>query len=506
MLLKCAILGLLLLSAGGYAYWWVYNETQTEQQQAQDAGLTTTLEPEEYLAKYGRWYKLTPEQQNQLVLEVNQDRQGKTKEQLAREQQARLWADRDKLAAGQMEPGDIANFLYGPGWQSEVEQYKKRQEQREIAQTISTVCLSIGGTVLGSCILGGLLCLVRRVVRALRHRSPEPPSEPEPQAAELMNLDIPIPAPEETPEMPQDRPKQRRRVLALSEMPAEALSSSGAREPSTLDALLSSALERQTGAERSSFIMHTEPVDSAMTVLLTDCQAEDQGWSANTQWSARVALGVAGEESAPASQTDVAAVASAAPAAEAASPVRDVLKEQTDSLQQQIAEFKQMAQDVQQTTRQHSEPLSSTLKELAEQVSAIRDYAASQQGRVEKLQDGYDWGIIRSFGLRVIRCLDNLENRISELPSEDGALQHLEEVRDELLFALESSSIEQFRPDLNSDYRGLEKLAETIKDREPTENVEQAGKIAKVIRSGYRYMMDDENFKVVRTAQVKLFG
>jgi molecular chaperone GrpE (heat shock protein) len=143
---------------------------------------------------------------------------------------------------------------------------------------------------------------------------------------------------------------------------------------------------------------------------------------------------------------------------------------------------------------------------LAEQVSAIRDYAASQQGRVEKLQDGYDWGIIRSFGLRVIRCLDNLENRISELPSEDGALQHLEEVRDELLFALESSSIEQFRPDLNSDYRGLEKLAETIKDREPTENVEQAGKIAKVIRSGYRYMMDDENFKVVRTAQVKLFG
>jgi molecular chaperone GrpE (heat shock protein) len=186
--------------------------------------------------------------------------------------------------------------------------------------------------------------------------------------------------------------------------------------------------------------------------------------------------------------------------------VRDILKEQTDSLQKQIAEFKQVAQDVQQTTRQHSEPLSSTLKELAEQVSAIRDYAASQQGRVEKLQDGYDWGIIRSFGLRVIRCLDNLENRIAELPGENEALRHLEEVRDELLFALESSSIEQYRPDLYSDYRGQEKMAETIKEREPVENPEQAGKIAKVIRPGYRYMMDDENYKVVRTAQVKLFG
>jgi hypothetical protein len=49
-------------------------------------------------------------------------------------------------------------------------------------------------------------------------------------------------------------------------------------------------------------------------------------------------------------------------------------------------------------------------------------------------------------------------------------------------------------------------MAETIKEREPVENPEQAGKIAKVIRPGYRYMMDDENYKVVRTAQVKLFG
>ncbi len=50
------------------------------------------------------------------------------------------------------------------------------------------------------------------------------------------------------------------------------------------------------------------------------------------------------------------------------------------------------------------------------------------------------------------------------------------------------------------------KLAETIKDREPSNKPDQTGKIAKVLRSGYRYMMDDENYKVVRTAQVKLFG
>jgi molecular chaperone GrpE (heat shock protein) len=509
MLPKCAILGLVLLLVGGFAYGWVYNHTRAEQQQEPDAGLLkNTLEPEEYLAKYGRWYTLTPEQQNQLVLELNHDREGKTKEQLAREQQARLWADRDKLAAGQMNPGDIADFLYGSGWQNEVEQYKKRQEQREIVQTISVVCLSLGGTVFGACLLVGLVCLVVRLVRALVRRTPAPPREPEPKAPELTDLELHIPPPAENPEPPpSERPRQRRRLLSVPETSGEAPRPAAAtQDAGPVDTCLSSALGRVAGGNRSSFTAQTAPADSAVAVLLTDEQGVEPGWSAEMQWSAQVALGVTGEEAPRSNRAAAQPVASVAPVEEKAPPVRDTLQEQADSLQKQIAEFKQVAQDVQETTRQHSEPLSSTLKELAEQVSAIREYAASQQGRVEKLQDGYDWGIIRSFGLRVIRCLDNLENRIAELPGEGEAIRHLEEVRDELLFALESSSIEQFRPDLHSDYRGQEKLAETIKEREPAEKPEQAGKIAKVIRPGYRYMMDDENYKVVRTAQVKLFG
>jgi molecular chaperone GrpE (heat shock protein) len=509
MLIKCAILGLVLLLAGGFAYGWVYSDALDEQQQAPDVGLLkNTLGPEEYLAKYGRWYMLTSEQQNQLLQELNRDREGKTKEQLVREQQARLWADRDKLAGGQMNPGDIADFLYGPGWQNTVEQYKKRQQQRDFVQTISVVCLSLGGTVSGACLLTGIVYLALRIVRALRRRFAKLPEEPEANAPELTDLDLEleIPAPAENPEPAPERPRQRRRVLSLSDVSGESYSlASAAPESGGVDTYLSSVIGQSAGGSYPSFAQ-TAPVDSAIAVLLTDEPGQEQAWSAQTQWSAQAALGVTGEETSTSYQATTQPVASAAPVQEKTITIPDTLQEQTDSLQKQIAEFKQMAQDVQQTTRQQSEPLSSTLKELAEQVSAIRDYAASQQGRVEKLQDGYDWGIIRSFGLRVIRCLDNLESRITELPSEDGALRHLEEVRDELLFALESSSIEQFRPDLDGDYRGQEKTTEAIKEREPTENPEQAGKIAKVIRPGYRYMMDDENYKIVRTAQVKLFG
>jgi molecular chaperone GrpE (heat shock protein) len=209
---------------------------------------------------------------------------------------------------------------------------------------------------------------------------------------------------------------------------------------------------------------------------------------------------VLGEDQHPATETPT-------ETAEPSSGGKDPLKNQADGLQKQIAEFREMAQGTGPAKPDPGAPVGDTLKELAQQVSAIREYAASQQNRVEKLQDGYDWSIIRTFCLRVIRCIDNLENRIGRLSETDeGGTMHLEEVKDELLFALESSGIEQFRPELHSDYRGQEKLAEAVKERQSTKKTDRIGKIAKVVRPGYRYIIDEETCKIVRTAQVKLFG
>ena len=186
--------------------------------------------------------------------------------------------------------------------------------------------------------------------------------------------------------------------------------------------------------------------------------------------------------------------------------LKDSLKAQTKSLEKQMAEFKQMTQSAQQAAVEQSDPINNTLTELTQQVAAIREYAAGQQGRLEKLQDGYDWNIIKTFCLRVIRCVDNLESRISRLSEQDTKPAHLEEIRDELLFALESSGVEQFKLEVNSDYRGQEKYAEAIKEKESCEDPKRKGKIAEVIRPGYQYFIDEENVKVVRPAQVKLFG
>ncbi|MHC4691581.1 MAG: hypothetical protein ACYS67_02485 [Planctomycetota bacterium] len=184
----------------------------------------------------------------------------------------------------------------------------------------------------------------------------------------------------------------------------------------------------------------------------------------------------------------------------------DPLKDKTENIEKQMEEFRQTARGVQQTAIENSEPINNTLNELAQQVSAIREYASSQQDRLSKLQDGYDWNITKTFCVRVIRCIDNLEKRISQLMEKNMDVTDLEEIRDEMLFALESSGVEQYEPELNSDYHGQEKFAEAVKGKENCNNKNQKGKIAKIIRPGYQFFINEENVKIVRPAQVKLYG
>lgn len=153
-----------------------------------------------------------------------------------------------------------------------------------------------------------------------------------------------------------------------------------------------------------------------------------------------------------------------------------------------------------------TEPLTKELTELTEEVSAIRQFAAQQQDQMRKLQDGYDWMIIRRFCLRIIRCIDNIEDRITLL-GEQGleAAAYLEDIRDELVFALESSGVEQFKPDLQITFKGLEKYAEAVRERVMTEDTNLSGCIARVARPGYQYLLNDEDVKIVRCAQVMLY-
>jgi molecular chaperone GrpE (heat shock protein) len=188
------------------------------------------------------------------------------------------------------------------------------------------------------------------------------------------------------------------------------------------------------------------------------------------------------------------------------SSLEDLIKSQFGSLEKQIAEVRQMTNSANKSDTNDSSVYDKTLTQLTRQVAAINDFASKQQDKVKKLQEGYDWNIIKNFTLRIIRCIDNLETSIAKLKEENKDTSVLEEARDDFIFALESSGVEQFRPKPNSEYRGQEKSVEAITEKQVTPEQILKGKISRVLRPGYRFIIDDETSKVVRTAQVKIYG
>ncbi len=510
MLKKCAILGLAVLLVGGGALGWLLKQTRLEQAETARLKAKYLLNGDDYFSKYSRWHLLTPEQQNQLVIDIEKDRKNKSGDQLAGEQQARLTVDLEKLAADEMSPGEIADFLYGPGWQQQVEEYKKQQEKKETARTASVVCISIGGVILGGCILIWLVygfAWLGHAIRAWFSRDEDEDIEPQSPPPQLTEIHAASPA--ETLGAPPTADNTKSSAPISIPIPTEP-AGSGDPPKSGLEMLQEGFLPRTLGLQastrRATLTLRKTATDDPSDTRMSDEAGQDKPWSADSQWSVRTVpeedYGQIVEDPRFRHEGTVSTLSPAEPATEASSS----LKAQAEDLQKQLAEVKQMAQTMQQATLEHPSPINNTLQELAKQVGAIRDYAASQQDRVEKLQDGYDWGIIRTFCLRVIRCIDNVEKRIGEMEDGSEAVIHLEEIRDELLFALESSGVEQYEPEIHSDYRGQEKLAEAVKDKQPSTKADEAGRIAKVLRPGYRYIIDDENFKMVRTAQVKLFG
>ena len=423
---KSLILGLVFLIAGAGMFWWIITGRQKGQQDVASYSFTET---DDYIKQYTEWLQLPPDERTELPLVLGIDGKPKTKDQLLQEQQARLRADLDKLAAGEISINPFADILYGENWQEDLRKYKERNEMNEYVLTSSIVCTTMGGSIYAWWLLFGTTRFFMRCVSRLRGGIDDNQASPK---------------------------------KVKGKKPVSVGAKDFGRGQKTHEQ--QSRLEKHLSVIAGSGPKSTFPVNSKSTAV------------------ERL-------------------------------PLKGKVSNDTEKITKLLSDEKSVAvktatKPVKKDSEPHeqSKPLNSAINELTQQVSAIREYAANQQDRLEKLQDGYDWNIIRTFCLRVIRCIDNLESRINLLNEQDIKATHLEEVRDELIFALESSGIEQYEPEIQSEYRGQEKYAEAIKDKQDCNNPKHAGKIANIIRPGYQYFINEGNVKVVRPAQVKLFA
>jgi len=462
MLKRFVIFGLVLLLGGSAEVGWTLVQRRKELLEAASCKLKYASEPDDYLKKYNEWLKLAPEERTGVPFVLSEPGKGKTRAQQKKEQQERLRADLDKLATGEMVPHPFADVLYGENWREGLKRYKQRKERNEFVFTGSVVCASLGGTISVWCFLAWLFrrlfsgsAVLQRLfprVSAGRAAAANVPAE---AVAEIRAKDTT----EEQEVEKRDGQVQKRARIPLSSGGSSCHSESS-NGRNTTAAQAGAFAKSQGGCDK---VRHQEQKRHPGELALKDAEKinvllSDQK-SAENEPRPKVAAKSPGANFKQDVIVGQKANKPALPGSgQQTMKLEDSLRAQTENLEKQMAEFKQMAKNVKETTIEHSKPLNKALEELTQQVSAIREYASYQQERVEKLQDGYDWNIIRTFCLRVIRCIDNLENRIDLLGKQEVDSVDLEEVKDELIFALESSGIEQFRPEINSEYRGQESL------------------------------------------------
>lgn len=442
---KFLIIGLLFLSAGLAVTGWVVVSQRKQQQQREFYKSKYATEADEYIAAYYKWLELPEDERDDVPLQFGESGKDKSAVQLRIEQQERLMADIDELAAGGRKQQQLANILYGENWRDEVKKYKSRKKAEHSILAGSIIVTSFGGML--------TLCWI--IVSSSRR---------------LIKL-------------------RKRRKLKILENKRE-----------TSDTHCDEA--SQTTAEAND-----EQQENKESLNTPVNQSDYSNESAEEQKHLQERI----EQ-----RVGTSRVAEHKSSIERLYMDEDSVKQteqervQTSHLSLAEAIRKRMlggkAKQFKIKPDASNDSFNGTLEKLTEEVAAIRKYAAEQQDRVEKLQDGYDWNIIKNFCLRIIRCIDNLDNRIKELAGRGLGVSELEEIRDELVFALESSGIERFTPQTNIDYKGQEKTTEAVKEREQIGDVRLSGKIAKVIRCGYRYSVGEENFKVVRTARVKLYA
>ena len=458
MRIKTIIIGLLLFIVGGGALWWTVSERKIEKKEADIFRSKYGSETSEYIHQYEQWLKLSPEERAELPLGLDVNGHAKTQTQLQKEQQERLKADLDKLAAGEMTVYPFADDFYGENWRDELDKYKKRKEVSEFILTGSIMCTSIGGIIVSWFLLLNIARVIIKILsgikrilcRIYRGKSKSDEQQQSTDAIDEVKQDK---------EAPPEQDKEPQPKMDKTESISKVLVNSGWQYSDFL-----------TGQSQKIGQRKRIP-------LRSKARAENA-----SKESAKENSGI------------------------------DVSRGTQKNGRQRVDKDKVKSQDITKSVTiipdnsGQLNPIDDTLKDLTQQVSAIREYAANQQNRLEKLQDGYDWNIIKSFCLRIIRCIDNIECRIEQLAEQDCDVTYLEEIRDELVFSLESSGVEQYEPEINSEYRGQEKLAEAVKEKKRSNDPEQKGKIEKVIRPGYQCFIDEENVRIVRPAQVRLYA
>jgi molecular chaperone GrpE (heat shock protein) len=176
-----------------------------------------------------------------------------------------------------------------------------------------------------------------------------------------------------------------------------------------------------------------------------------------------------------------------------------------NSLSKMVLKISQLLDASQKSFGARLEQIGQSSQEAAEMANNVRDYVAKQAEETRRWQEGYDWRIIKNYLLRMVSTMDDVETKLAVYRVEgkpEDFINDFNFLRETLEIHFEEEGVLSFAPEVGEepDSTRTEVKAVVV----ITDDNQQVGTIAKVIRLGYEADLGAE-VKIIRKAQVSVY-
>ena len=171
---------------------------------------------------------------------------------------------------------------------------------------------------------------------------------------------------------------------------------------------------------------------------------------------------------------------------------------QTDTVAGQ-QEIKKIVALLNEMLKTHLDDVSNKVGTMKEEVKAVKELTQEKDKKIRRYEEGYDQKNIKHFMDEFFKVIDYIKN---ERISSDSS--SLVEVEEDLLLLLEKNGVQMIDIHADDSYEGQSKFAKVV-GTEETDDATKNTIIKEVRRNGYFVQTDEDNIKVLRTAEVVIY-
>ncbi len=180
-------------------------------------------------------------------------------------------------------------------------------------------------------------------------------------------------------------------------------------------------------------------------------------------------------------------------------PEVDPYADQWMAIQERLEEFIQMAASM-STLAEQSAHQSDIARDFASALKTLRSALDQRDLEIKRLQRGHDNAVFRKFVTRFIRVDQAIQYF---LQNTTGQADHLESIQSLMMDALQECDVQQFQPEIGSDYRSAFGVAEHPKILITTV-AEDDCQIVEILEPGY-FMQGGNEKEVLIPARVAIY-